>query len=169
MMNRSIHAAVIENGPDVILRDGLAYDRCRVGVVTDLSGAEALAGFDISDSDQLVKVLRTQVDVVLADGTAVLNAADQRIADLARLCDGDVTLYAADGTLPVMVSHRAEGGRTVVLAQWPVGPCPPAPPTPRWLSATSCGTGATSPTGQSAWLQSCQRWLPPGQWTFLST
>ncbi|MES3009297.1 MAG: cyanophycin synthetase [Pseudomonadota bacterium] len=113
MMNRSIHAAVIENCADHILRDGLAYDRCRVGVVTDLSGADTLAEFDIAESDQLVKVLRTQVDVVLADGTAVLNAADERIADMARLCDGDVTLYAADGTLPVLASHRAEGGRTV--------------------------------------------------------
>lgn len=113
MVNRSIHAAVIENGADHILRDGLAYDRCRVGVVTDLAGAEALAEFDITESDQLVKVLRTQVDVVLSDGMAVLNAADPRIADMARLCDGEVILYAQDGGLEVLASHRAEGGRTV--------------------------------------------------------
>lgn len=117
MMNRSILAAVIENGADLVLRDGLAYDRCRVGVVTDLSGAERLGEFDITESDQLVKVLRTQVDVVLSDGTAVLNAADERIADMARLCDGDVTLYAVDGQLPAMVQHRSEGGRTVSWRQ----------------------------------------------------
>jgi cyanophycin synthetase len=52
-----------------------AYDRCEVGIVTDLEGAEALADYDITESDQMVKVLRTQVDVVLPEGTAVLNAA----------------------------------------------------------------------------------------------
>lgn len=117
MVNRSIHAAVIENCADHILRDGLAYDRCRVGVVTDLSGAESLGEFDITESDQLVKVLRTQVDVVLADGMAVLNAADPRIADMARLCDGEVILYAHDGGLDALASHRTAGGRTVCWRQ----------------------------------------------------
>jgi hypothetical protein len=91
-----VQAAVIENGAESILRDGLAYDRCAVGVVTDLEGAEALADYDVTDSDQMVKVLRTQVDVVLPDGVAVLNADDARVAALASLCDGAGILYAAD-------------------------------------------------------------------------
>ncbi|MFT3719433.1 cyanophycin synthetase [Pseudorhodoferax sp.] len=117
LVNRSMQAAVIENGPASILRDGLAYDRCQVGIVTDLGGADALAEFDIQQSEQLVRVLRTQVDVVLPDGWAVLNAADARIAALAPLCDGQVILYAQDAGLPAVEAHRTAGGRAVLLLQ----------------------------------------------------
>ncbi len=117
LINRSVDAAVFENGAESILRDGLAYDRCQVGVVTDLdlpdADRAALAHFDVNDTDQLVKVLRTQVDVVLPEGCAVLNGADERVADLARLCDGGVVLYGAGEDLPALAAHRAAGGRTV--------------------------------------------------------
>jgi len=96
----------------------LAYDRCSVGVVTDLLGAEApvdapLAQHDIHETGQLFKVLRTQVDVVLPDGVAVLNAADDRLVEMADLCDGEVMFYDLDHDNPAMVAHRAKGGRTV--------------------------------------------------------
>jgi cyanophycin synthetase len=108
---------VIENGAETILRDGLAYDRCNVGIVTDLDGAEALAEFDIAESNQMVKVLRTQVDVVLPEGTAVLNAADPRVAGLAPLCDGDVIFYAVDPRAESLVKHAASGGKAVLVRQ----------------------------------------------------
>ena len=41
LMNREVNAIVVEKGPVSILDDGLAYDRCQVGLVTDLRGAEA--------------------------------------------------------------------------------------------------------------------------------
>ncbi|MGY6469218.1 hypothetical protein ACXIUR_23685, partial [Vibrio parahaemolyticus] len=78
-------AAVIENDARTILRDGLAYDRCTVGVVTDMDGLELLAEFDVHEQDQMTKVLRTQVDVVLDNGAAVLNAAIAQVAALAPL------------------------------------------------------------------------------------
>jgi cyanophycin synthetase len=93
----------------------MAYDRCAVGIVTDLGGIEALANHDVHDADQMLKVLRTQVDVVLPDGAAVLNADDARVASLARLCDGGVLLYALDEQAPPLQSHRAAGGRAVFL------------------------------------------------------
>ncbi|SDZ86832.1 cyanophycin synthetase [Acidovorax soli] len=115
LMNQMVQAAVIENDARTILRDGLAYDRCQVGVVTDMEGAETLAEFDIQNREQMTKVLRTQVDVVLEGGAAVLNAADPQVADLAPLCDGDVVLYAQDASLPAIVEHRARNqGRAVV-------------------------------------------------------
>ncbi|MHB1114068.1 MAG: cyanophycin synthetase [Acidovorax defluvii] len=116
LMNRMVQAAVIENDARTILRDGLAYDRCQVCVVTDMDGAETLAEFDIQTREQMTKVLRTQVDVVLDGGAAVLNAADPQVADLAPLCDGDVVLYAQDASLPAIVEHRArDHGRAVVV------------------------------------------------------
>ena len=117
LVNRSVEAVVVENGASTILADGLPYDRCTVGVVTDLAGAEHLAEFDITESDQLVKVLRTQVDVVLPEGCAVLNAADPRIAALAPLCDGAVILYSADANAAALAPHRDSGGRSVVVRQ----------------------------------------------------
>jgi cyanophycin synthetase len=116
LMSQMVQAAVIENDARAILRDGLAYDRCTVGVVTDMDGAEGLAEFDIQEPDQMHKVLRTQVDVVLESGAAVLNAAEPQVADLARLCDGAVILYATDPDLPAIAAHRAsDHGRAVLL------------------------------------------------------
>ncbi len=117
LINRQVEVAVFENGAEAILRDGLAYDRCQVGVVTDLGGAEALGEFDVRESDQLVKVLRTQVDVVLSDGVAVLNAADERVAGLAELCDGEVILYACDPACAPLAAQRESGGRVVFLRE----------------------------------------------------
>ena len=118
LVNRNVQAAVFENDARTILRDGLPYDRCMVGVVTDFDGIESLAEFDVQSPEQLAKVLRTQVDVVLDDGVAVLNASDERIAALAPLCDGEVILYAVDPQTPALLAHRgsgARGGRAVYL------------------------------------------------------
>ena len=115
LMNRAVQAVVIENGAETILRDGLAYDRCQIGVVTDFEGAEALGEFDIQEASQLYKVLRTQVDVVLPGGAAVLNAGDEKVAELAPLCDGEVVFYGTSAELPAIAAHRAQGGRAVYL------------------------------------------------------
>ena len=76
LINRSVQAAVFENSNRMILGEGLAYDRCAVGVVTDIGWSADLADFDILDAEQTFKVVRTQVDVILPSGTAVLNASD---------------------------------------------------------------------------------------------
>ena len=99
-----------------ILRDGLAYDRCTVGVVTDMDGFAGLSFFDVQEQEQMTKVLRTQVDVVLADGAAVLNADEAQVADLARLCDGAVILYSTDADNAAIAAHRiADNGRAVLV------------------------------------------------------
>ena len=115
LINRQVEVAVFENGAETILRDGLAYDRCQVGVVTDLEGAEGLGEFDVRESDQLVKVLRTQVDVVMGEGVAVLNAEDDRIAAMAELCDGEVILYAKSEQQAALQRHLSSEGRAVFL------------------------------------------------------
>ena len=118
LMNREVTAAVFENTPELILRDGLPYDRCQVGMVTDMDGAQALAHYDLREPEQMAKVLRTQVDVVLADGVGVLNAADARVAELAELCDGEVLLYAAEenaAAAAAIAEHREKGGRAVLV------------------------------------------------------
>ena len=115
LINRSVQAAVFENPSRSILAEGLAYDKCTVGVVTDVTWESDLANFDIHDSEQTFKVARTQIDVVLPSGTAVLNAADPQVVEMAALCDGKVIFYGTDASLPAIASHRQAGERAVFL------------------------------------------------------
>lgn len=124
LINRSVEVAVFEHSSRMILSEGLAYDKCMVGVVTDVSGFEALAEFYIDNLDKLYNVVRTQVDVVLPQGTAVLNAADPQVVEMAHLCDGQVIFYGLDPQLEALTTHRASGERVlfvhnghIVLAQ----------------------------------------------------
>jgi cyanophycin synthetase len=117
LINRTVDAAVIENNSRMILSEGLAYDRCTVGIVTDVHGPEALADFHIDTPDQVATVLRTQVDVVLPEGVAVLNAGDPMVAGMAPLCDGEVLFYGLDPTEDVIARHRDDGGRVAFLRE----------------------------------------------------
>jgi cyanophycin synthetase len=116
LMNRSVQAAVFENNAASILRDGLAYDRCQIGVVTDLKGSDGLAEFDVDSPEQLFRVLRAQVDAVLPSGAAVLHA-EAGLQDMAALCDGEVLFYSADPDAPGLEAHRASGGRALTIRQ----------------------------------------------------
>ncbi len=115
LINRSVQAAVFENPSATILGQGLAYDKCDVGVVTDVGWLPALNDFDILDAEQTYKVARTQVDVVLPSGTAVLNAADAQSLELAELCDGKVIFYGMSAEHPTLVQQRGAGERAVFL------------------------------------------------------
>jgi cyanophycin synthetase len=115
LINRTVQAAVFESNPRVILAEGLPYDKCVVGVVTDMQSEEDLSGFYIRDQSALTNVVRSQVDVILPEGTAVLNAADPDVAALAELCDGRVIFYALDEHSEVMARHRASGERVAFV------------------------------------------------------
>jgi len=117
LINRTLNAAVFESHARMILTEGLAYDKCQVGIVTDMEGMESLglAEFYIRDADAMANVIRTQVDVILPDGVAVLNADNAQVAELAALCDGKVIFYALDPDNDVVARHRAAGERTVFV------------------------------------------------------
>lgn len=115
LINRSVGAGVFENSSRMILSEGLAYDKCTVGVVTDVGDFANLSEFYIDTSDKHYNVVRTQVDVILPSGTAVLNAADSQVVEMAPLCDGQVIFYGLDAQLPAVASHRARGERVVFL------------------------------------------------------
>ena len=115
LMNRAIEAAVFENGSDVILGEGLAYDRCQVGIVTNVDVERHTGRYYIETPEQVFTVLRTQVDVVLPKGTAVLNAKEAMLIEMAALCDGEVIYFALDPELPAITEHLAQGKRAVVV------------------------------------------------------
>lgn len=115
LMNHSVDAAVIENSAEVILGQGLAYDRCQVAVVTGINPDQHYSDYYIETSEHVFTVFRSQVDVVLPSGVAVLDAVDPMVKKMAPLCDGEVIFFAADKDLPVLQEHRARGGRVVYV------------------------------------------------------
>ncbi|MDW8336734.1 MAG: cyanophycin synthetase [Tepidimonas sp.] len=115
LMNRRVQAAVIENSPRSILDEGLPYDRCLIGIVTDVPAPTGLQDHFITTQDQMRKVLRTQVDVVLPDGCAVLNADCEVCASLAELSDGAVLFYGVQPDHPLRAEHVAQGGQFVTV------------------------------------------------------
>jgi cyanophycin synthetase len=115
LLNRSVDAAVLVNSAQSILSEGVAYDRCQVGVVSNIVGAEGLDAFYIHDAEQVYNVLRTQVDIVLPDGVAVLNANDALVLRMAELCDGSVILFGADPEISAITEHRKQGGCAVFV------------------------------------------------------
>lgn len=123
LVNRAVQAAVFETDVRHLLTQGLAYDRCQVGVVTQMASAQGLADVFIED-EQMPGCVRTQIDVVLPGGVALLNAEVDAVADLAQYSDGEVMLYAQSEDHPRLAAHRALGHRvgfwregTLVLAQ----------------------------------------------------
>ncbi len=115
LLNRAVDYAVLENGARAILAEGLAYDRCQVGVVTGIDPALTWPEWHMETPEQLVRIFRTQVDVVLPDGAAILNADDPLAAGLAPLCDGAVILYGLSPDGAVLAAHLKAGQRAVIV------------------------------------------------------
>lgn len=114
LINRTVEAAVLETSARHILTEGLPYDRCQVGVVMAMPGASGLDDLYITANDQLPNIVRTQVDVVLPQGAAVLNADDAEVLELANYSDGQVILYSLDADSPSVAAHRSRKSRAVL-------------------------------------------------------
>ena len=115
LINRALDAAVFETTPALILDEGLAYDRCLVGVVTNMPDTDTtlIEKHDIQTADQMRTVIRTQVDLVLPEGAAVLNADEEAVTTLAELSDGEVVYYAKNPDNATLKAHLQAGGRGV--------------------------------------------------------
>ncbi|MDR2614271.1 MAG: cyanophycin synthetase, partial [Candidatus Accumulibacter sp.] len=100
---------------DAIAAEGLAYDRCRIGVLTRFDASRHLGRNHVDTPEQAFDVLRTQVDLVLADGAAVLNAGSPELSKMAGLCDGEVIYFARDPSLPLIAAHLEQGKRAVIV------------------------------------------------------
>ena len=114
LMNRKVQAAVIENSVATILGEGLGYDRCQVGILTNIKPDQHYGEFYIETPEQVYNVMRTQVDVVLDNGAAVLNAEDPLVAMMADLCDGEVIFFATEAESEVVKEHLNNSGRAVL-------------------------------------------------------
>ena len=113
LFHPDVDAAVLETARGGILREGLAFDRCDVAVVTNIGMGDHLGLSFISTVEDLAVVKRVVVENVAANGVAVLNAADPVVVAMADSCPGTVIFFAADPHHPVMAMHRAQGKRVV--------------------------------------------------------
>ena len=94
---REVDAAVYTRHARDILQQGMGYDRCRIGIVTDMPDPLSLDDPLVTTTEKLSNVLRCQVDVVSASGTAILAADDAVVAALACHCKGRVLFFSEKG------------------------------------------------------------------------
>jgi cyanophycin synthetase len=115
LMHPEVDAAVFETARGGLLREGQAFDRCKVAVVTNLGMGDHLGLNYITTLDDLSVLKRVIVLNVEPDGMAVLNAADPAVAAMGPHCPGEVTFFALDANQPVLATHRAQGKRVVYV------------------------------------------------------
>lgn len=115
LMHPDVDAAVLETARGGVLREGLAFDRCNVAVVTNIGVGDHLGLSFITTVEDLAVVKRVVVQNVAPDGMAVLNAADPMTVAMASACPGEVTFFTYDRENPVMATHRAQGRRVVYV------------------------------------------------------
>jgi len=115
LLHPDVDAAVLETARGGMLREGLAFDRCQVAVVTNIGMGDHLGLNYITTVEDLAVLKRVIVQNVASDGMAVLNAADPIVAAMAGNCPGQVTFFALDAHHPVMATHRAQGKRVLFV------------------------------------------------------
>lgn len=113
LMHPDVDAAVFETARGGILREGLAFDKCDVAIVTNIGIGDHLGMNFINTVENLALVKRVIVQNVAPHGSAVLNAADPLVSKMADACPGQVIFFAHDGHHPVLNTHRAQGKRVV--------------------------------------------------------
>jgi cyanophycin synthetase len=115
LLHPDVDAAVFETARGGLLREGLAFDRCQVAVVTNIGSGDHLGLNYITTLEDLAVLKRVIVQNVADGGMAVLNAADPVVVTMADNCRGDVTFFTSDMEHPVMSTHRAKGLRVIYV------------------------------------------------------
>ena len=108
-------AAVLEIARGGVLREGLPFDCCDVAVVTNIGEGDHLGLAEIHTPGELAAVKQTIVAAVSATGTAVLNAADPLVVQMAENHPCRALFFAIDGSHEVIRRHRALGGRAIFV------------------------------------------------------
>lgn len=115
LLHPDVDAAVLETARGGVLREGLAFDRCDVAVVTNIGSGDHLGLNYITTVQELAVLKRVIVQNVAPNGTAVLNANDPNVAIMAGKCSGNVIFFAVDKYHPVMATHSAQGQAVVYV------------------------------------------------------
>ena len=124
----TVDVAVLETARGGIIRSGLGFDHCDVGVVLNVA-ADHLGLKDVNTLEDLARVKSVIPRAVGKGGWAVLNAEDELVYKMKELVDGKVVCFSMDENHP-NIRRRAERGRvscvfengfvTILKGKWKV-------------------------------------------------
>ena len=111
LSNPTVDIAVLETARGGILRAGLGYDECDVGVVLNVS-ADHLGLRGINTVEQLADVKGVVAAVVKREGHAVLNADDPLVYAMRDRTPGDIVLFSTkpEGESAEFEQHLTRNG-----------------------------------------------------------
>lgn len=109
----TVNFAVLECARGGLLRAGLGFKKCDVGIVTNVA-ADHLGLKGIHTVEQLAKVKGVIPETVLPDGYAILNADDDLVYDMRRSVECNVALFSMDENNPRIKALQRLNGITAV-------------------------------------------------------
>jgi cyanophycin synthetase len=111
LSNPQIDVAVLETARGGIIRAGLGFDECDVGIVLTVS-ADHLGLRGINTIEQLAEVKSVVASVCKREGHAVLNADDPLVAAMRDKTTADIVFFStqADGQNELFEDHLVRGG-----------------------------------------------------------
>jgi len=109
----TVNFAVLESARGGLLRAGLGFKKCDIGIVTNVA-ADHLGLKGIHTIEQLAKVKGVIPETVLPSGYAILNADDDLVYDMRRAVECNVALFSMDENNPGIKALQRIGGITAV-------------------------------------------------------
>ncbi len=105
----TVEVAVLETARGGILRSGLGFNKCDIGVVTNIQ-EDHLGISDIHNLDDLTRVKSVIIGAVKRDGWGVLNADNAYCLKIAANADCNIAYFSMDEKNPVIKEHCKKGG-----------------------------------------------------------
>lgn len=109
LQDPSVEFAVLECARGGILRSGLAFDQCDVGIVTNVA-ADHLGLKDIYTVEDMARVKEVVPKSVKKDGYAILNASNQLVYDMHQRLQCKIAFFSLDEANPHIQEHCRKGG-----------------------------------------------------------
>lgn len=109
----TVDFAVLECARGGLLRAGLGFKRCDVGIVTNVA-PDHLGLKGIHTLDQLAKVKGVIPETVLPEGYAILNADDDRVYDMRHNVKCNVAMFSMDEDNERIKKHMRQGGLSAI-------------------------------------------------------
>lgn len=109
----TVNYAVLESARGGLLRAGLGFKKCDIGVVTNVAG-DHLGLKGIHTIEQLAKVKGVIPETVKPDGYAVLNADDDLVFAMANNLECNFALFSMDENNPRIKRHFKRGGISAI-------------------------------------------------------
>ncbi|MEN9566646.1 MAG: hypothetical protein RLZZ69_1842 [Cyanobacteriota bacterium] len=109
----TVEVAVLETARGGILRSGLAFDSCDIGVVLNVA-ADHLGLGGIDTIEQMARVKAVVAEAVKADGYAILNADDPLVAAMAEKLNCNVAYFSMNPDNPIIMEHSRRNGLAAV-------------------------------------------------------